>query len=382
VAPTVVHVTVVHPVDDIRIFAKQCRSLAAAGYDVHLVAPAESDRELGGVKVHALTAAPGGRLSRMTRTVLAAYRTARRLDADLYHVHDPELMPIALLLRAQGRRVVYDSHEHLPQQVSTKPWIPAPLRRPLAALVDLAERNAARMLSAVVTAEPYVRERFEGRAPRVVTVNNYPMLDAFPAADGDWDARERAVCYAGSITELRGIREMIAAVAMTDATLLLAGHFAPAGLERDLEAEPGWGQVQPLGRMLPEEVAGVYARARAGLVVLHPVPNYLEANPTKMFEYMSAGLPVIASDFPAWAAMVDGHGCGICVDPRSPEAIAEAIRWVLDHPEEARAMGARGRAAVERNYSWDAELAVLLDLYAGLIGAPALEPGHPAATVG
>src|SRR5205807_4163136 len=132
---------------------------------------------------------------------LEVYRTARRLDADLYHVHDPELLPVSLLLRRSGKPVVYDSHEHLPQQILTKPWLPALVRRPVAAIADTFERLAVRFLSAVVTAEPYVARRFAGTANTVVTVNNFPMLDEFPEAG--WSAKERAVCYAGAITELR-----------------------------------------------------------------------------------------------------------------------------------------------------------------------------------
>ena len=368
----VAHLTAVHPADDVRIFAKECRTLADAGYDVHLVAPAPADAVIEGVRLHAVGGAGAGRLRRMTGTVLAVYRKARELDADVYHVHDPELTPVALLLRMRGRRVIYDSHEHLPQQVLTKPWIPAPLRRPLALIVDVAERTASRFMSAVVTAEPYVRRRFEGRAPAVVTVNNYPRIEEFPSVDGDWPRRETAVAYAGSITELRGAREMIEAIANTDATLLLAGRFSPPGLEPELSKEPGWRQVEFVGQVTRAELAALLARARAGLVVLHRVPNYLEANPTKMFEYMSAGIPVIASDFPAWSSIVNRHGCGLCVDPSSPEAIAEAIEWILEHPDEAQRMGASGRRAVQELYNWDAERDTLLGLYEQLVG-----PGTP-----
>jgi glycosyltransferase involved in cell wall biosynthesis len=299
----------------------------------------------------------------MTGTVSAVYRQAMELDADVYHVHDPELMPVALLLRMRGKKVIYDSHEHLPQQISTKPWIPRRLRRPLALVADRVERSATRFLAAVVTAEPYVQERFLGRAPAVVTVNNYPLLEEFPEVSVDWAHKDASVCYVGSITELRGAREMVAAIERTDATLLLAGRFAPAVLETQLAAEPGWSQVEFLGQVARGGLTAMLTRARAGLVVLHPVPNYVDANPTKMFEYMSAGIPVIASDFPAWASIVNRHACGICVDPMSPAAIADAIQWLLEHADEAQEMGRNGRRAVETMYNWEAESSSLLELY-------------------
>ena len=363
----VAHLTAVHPPDDVRIFVKQCRTLAAAGYDVNLVAPAPRDEVIDGVHLHAIPRTATSWLSRMTGTVRAVYSKALELDADLYHLHDPELMPVALLLRARGKTVVYDSHEHLPQQISTKPWIPALLRRPLAVVADWLERNATRVFAAVVTAEPYVQERFVGRAPRVVTVNNYPVLAEFPAVAADWSHKEAAACYAGSITELRGAREMLAAVERAQAKLLLAGRFSPAALEAELAAEPGWDRVEFLGAVARDGLTAMLGRARAGLVVLHPVPNYVDANPTKMFEYMSAGIPVIASNFPAWERIVNRHECGICVDPMSPVAIAEAIQWILEHADKAREMGQNGRRAVESMYNWEAERDSLLGLYEQLL---------------
>jgi glycosyltransferase involved in cell wall biosynthesis len=193
------------------------------------------------------------------------------------------------------------------------------------------------------------------------------MLEEFPKVPADWSHKEAAVCYVGSITELRGAREMVAAIEQTGAKLLLAGRFSPADLEAQLADQPGWGQVEFLGQVAREALTAMLKRARAGLVVLHPVPNYVDANPTKMFEYMSAGIPVIASDFPAWASIVNRHACGICVDPTSPVEIARAIEWMLEHADEAREMGENGRRAVEAMYNWEAEGSTLLGLYEQLL---------------
>jgi len=369
--PRVAHMTAVHPADDVRIFAKECRSLAAAGYQVDLVVPGASDGVVDGVAVHGVAPPAGGRLGRMTRTALDVYRAARRLDADLYHVHDPELLPAALMLRGRGKQVVYDSHEHLPQQIVTKPWIPAEIRRPLARVADVGERLAVRRLSAVVTAEPYVARRFEPVARKVVTVNNFPSVAEFDRPAGDWPNRERAVCYAGAITELRGVGVMLEAIARTNATLLLAGRFSPAHLEQEVKRSPGWESVDYLGQLPRPAVGEMMSRAQAGLVVLRAIPNYLEANPIKMFEYMAAGIPVIASDFPAWRGIVESHECGICVDPESADDVAAAIWRIVDNPEDAQRMGENGRRAARSHYSWETERATLLELYRELVGPPA-----------
>jgi hypothetical protein len=89
--------------------------------------------------------------------------------------------------------------------------------------------------------------------------------------------------------------------------------------------------------------------------------------PTKLFEYMAARVPVVASDFPLYRAIVEGAGCGIVVDPTSPHAIAEAVRYLLDHPEDAQAMADRGRAAMLERYNWHASKEALLELYARVL---------------
>lgn len=362
---TVAHLTAVHPRDDARIFTKECQTLRQAGYEVHLVAPGDADSEIEGIHIHAV-ATPSGRLRRMTKTAFDVYRAARSIDADIYHFHDPELIPIALLLRRRGKVVVYDAHEHLPQQILTKPWIAAPARRPLAAVADVSERVAARFMSAVVTAEPYVRRRFAAAAVESATVGNFPRLEEFSDLNGEFVQRERAVCYAGAITELRGAHRMVDAIARTDAALYLAGRFQPPDLLFELSTRPGWERVRYLGHLSRHALARTLFEVRAGLVVLDPIPNYVDASPTKMFEYMLAGVPVIASDFRAWREIISRHECGVCVDPTSVEAIAEAIQGLVDDPERAARMGRNGRRAVEQFFKWEDEARILLSLYAEL----------------
>ncbi|MBV9212844.1 MAG: glycosyltransferase family 4 protein [Actinobacteria bacterium] len=377
----VAHLTAVHPRDDARIFTKECCALRRAGYEVHLVAPGGADTVRDGVHIHAVTAS-STRVRRMTRTALAVYQAAREIDADIYHFHDPELIPIALMLRRGSKLVVYDSHEHLPQQILTKPWIASPLRRPLAFVADLGERAASRFMSAVVTAEPYVRRRFTGTAVTTVTVGNYPMLEEFPVRGTPFTERERAVCYAGALTELRGVHRMVRAIDRTDATLYLAGRFQSSTLEYEVSCDSGWRRVRYLGHVTRAALADMLARVRAGLVVLDPIPNYVEANPTKMFEYMSAGIPVIASDFPVWREIISRYECGVCVDPTSVDAIADAIQTMLDDPEAAERMGQNGRRAVECFYNWEEERRILLTLYAELAGGAAALGGVRTAIAG
>ena len=130
----------------------------------------------------------------------------------------------------------------------------------------------------------------------------------------------------------------------------------------------GWSKVRFHGWSSRTEVANILGDVRAGLVVLHPLKNYIDSFPTKMFEYMAIGLPVIASDFPLWRRIISDVNCGLFVDPQNPEAIAKAMQWILDHPQEAEDMGRRGRKAVEEVYNWKSESVKLANLYESLLG--------------
>ena len=149
--------------------------------------------------------------------------------------------------------------------------------------------------------------------------------------------------------------------------LQLAGEFDSQQHKQQLTSLPGWQSVDYHGWASRPQVAELLGNVRAGLVLFHPLPNHLDAQPNKMFEYMAAGLPVIASDFPLWREIVEGAGCGLLVDPQDPAAIAAAISWVASHPDEAEAMGRRGRQAVEEKYNWEQESAKLIQLYERLL---------------
>lgn len=358
--------TTVHPPFDTRIFHKQAKTLVQAGYDVTLIAQHDKNEVVDGVKIIALPK-PRNRFTRMLGLAWRAFRLALRQKADIYHFHDPELILVGLLLKLQAKKVIYDVHEDVPRQILSKHWIAKPLRKIIAWLVERVENFAAKRFDAVVTATPFIRERFKGLSCNAVDINNFPILQELHLPNVDWAKKERAVCYVGGITELRGIYEMIKAIGQTDAKLLLAGQFSPADGRNRAIAMPSWSKVEELGQLNRDEVKEVLSRSMAGLIVLHPIINYVDAVPTKILEYMSAGIPVIASDFPLLRKFIEGNHCGICVDPLNPQAIAQAIQWIIDHPDEAKRMGENGRRAVEERYNWEREAEKLLAVHERLL---------------
>ncbi len=361
----IAHLTSVHSVYDTRIFYKECASLAEAGYEVVLVAPHPEDEMNGAVRIRAVPQ-PKGRAERVARTTWHVYRAALDENAALYHLHDPELLPVGLLLRLAGKRVLYDVHEDVPLQLRTKYWLPAALRWPMAFAAKTVEGVAARVLSGIVAATPTIAGKFP--PGKTVTVQNFPLLSELSTPEGKpYSERPMQAAYVGNIRRERGIEEMVQATGYLpeglNARLTLAGEFRPHSLKAEMRKRPAWSRVDHLGWIDRAGVRGVLSKARLGLVTLHPSPNIVESQPTKLYEYMAAGLPVIASDFSLWRRIVDGAQCGLLVNPMETEAIAEAMRWLLEHPSEAEEMGRRGRAAVEAHYNWDAESSKLLKMY-------------------
>lgn len=358
------HITTAHPRYDTRIFYKMCSSLAAQGYEVNLiVADGKGDGALNGVNIFDVGAS-SGRRDRIIDAPNRAFKKAVETDADIYHLHDPELIPTGLKLKRQGKTVIFDSHEDVPKQLLAKPYLNKPVLWALSRVFSAYETWACARFDGVIAATPYIRDKFLSVNPNTVDVNNFPLPGELESR-ASWSEKRVEVCYVGSIGRVRGMREICAAMDLleTNAMLSLAGSFTDPLLEQEVKVMPGWKRVNELGFLNREEVRMVLDRSMAGLVTLHPVINYIDALPVKMFEYMSVGIPVIASDFPLWRKIIEGNDCGLLVDPLKPDTIARAIDKLVSNPELAHRMGRNGRKAVEDQYNWQIEEGKLLAFY-------------------
>lgn len=361
----VVHLTSLHPPDDVRIFLKECRSLAHAGYDVHLVAPGTANGNRDGVAIHTFALPAGLRPLRVLRRLWRAWRATRKLRPYVCQFHEPELVLVALVLKLQGARVVYDVHEHHAAAVGHSAYRGGGRRLGFRLLEAIARRTC----EAFVAATPAIASEFP--ADRTVAVLNYPLPEEF--VESPRPAAERhEVVYVGGVTRSRGAREMVEAVGLLggNSRLVLIGPFDDPELEREVQALEGWSRVEHTERLGRDGVAERLAAARVGLVVLHPEPDFLRSIPIKLFEYMSAGLPVIASDFPYWRELLEPIECASFVDPLDSSRIAGAIEELLADEDRATEMGRRGATAVRERLNWEREAPKLLELY-GRLGLPA-----------
>jgi glycosyltransferase involved in cell wall biosynthesis len=364
--PRIRHLTSVHRVDDTRILRRECVSLQQAGHDVALIAGQPPVAALDGVRIVGV-GGPRNRFDRATRVAWRVLRAARRERADICHLHDPELLWVGVLLKLAGHRVVYDVHEDIPLYIMHKTWIPPWARRALSLAATVAEWACARIFDAVVAATPAIAARFP--EAKTVVVQNFPHVSVAERPEAiPVEARRYAFAYTGGLTIAQGVREMatVAAGLSGDRKAVLAGWFDAEehDVEQELLASPGWQRrVEYLGGVSHDVAVDAIRDAVCGVVIDHPISNYLDSYSTKMFEYMACGVPVVCSDFPLWARLVTEADCGIVVDPRDPAAAAAAIEKLLADPEEARRLGHNGRRAILERFNWEAEFAKLDALY-------------------
>lgn len=369
----VCHVTSAHPRHDARIFHKQCRSLAKAGYDVTLVVHDPfPDAQLDGVRILSTGRSSRNRYARMAASRRWVLDKALSVDAAIYHLHDPELLPLIRILKSRGKTVIFDSHEDYLSTMGVKRWIPRFLRPLVQWGYAAYERRALSHVDAAVVCYPWTEARFQQMVPLVRMILNFPLLEPrFMDVKPDFTAK--AVAFAGGISRQWHHANILRALTQVgDVTYELAGRLV-GSYGQELQAMDGWTHVHHHGMLpLADVYTQVYGQSMAGLALLDYIPQCKgtvgNLSNTKFFEYMAVGLPLICTDFDMWKAVVEAEACGICVNPQDVDAIAAAIVWIRDHPQAAQAMGERGRQAVQIRYHWGIEEAKLLDMYRMLSG--------------
>ena len=364
------HLTSVHGRYDTRVFEKECVSLAQNGYDVILIVNDDKGDEVRkNVKTVSINYKPVNRIDRIINSKKHMLKKAIQVDADVYHFHDPELLPVGAKLLNKGKKVIYDSHEDVPRQILTKKWIPFFLRKIISFFFERYENNLAKRFTAVVVPTPHIARRFERINNNICLICNFPLLYEFKylyefkKASHDFLLNNTA-CYIGGISENRGIWQIAEATKKANIKLILAGRFEPLELQNQIVNS--YKHVNYLGLLDRQSIANLLYNSAVGLATLLPTPNYLNAYPTKMFEYMASGIPVICSDFPLWKKIIEENQCGICVNPYDVDEIYKALEYIIKNPDEAKRMGDNGKKAVLEKYNWNIEEKKLFDLYYNL----------------
>ncbi|WP_280770553.1 glycosyltransferase [Salipaludibacillus daqingensis] len=363
----VVHISTVHHPMDPRIMFKECQSLAQNGFDVSLLVR-ETDNvptEFHGVKLIFLKKYKN-RFVSMLLSPIEAYRKAKQLEADYYHFHDPELLPVGRLLKKKNNTVVYDVHEDYESGIVTRDYFIKSVRIMFSKVYKLVEKMTISPMK-VVLAEKYYKEKY----PMGTCILNYPKVSEASIVNVDRDfSSKRHLLYTGNVTEDRGamLHALLPAID-EDIHVHLIGKCS-SDLYRAMKSLAGdYSErlsVTGIDQFITKDIIDqTYEENRwlAGIAIFPDSEHYRRKELTKFFEYMLAGMPIICSDFPKWKEFIEKYQCGIVVDPNSKEEIKAAIMYLKENPLKAKEMGEKGRKAVLNELNWEAEAEKLKELY-------------------
>jgi glycosyltransferase involved in cell wall biosynthesis len=361
----------VHPPFDIRIFYKECVSLARAGYQTSLIAPFGEETIKNGVRVVPIKL-PKNRLLRILTAPFRMFRLALKQKAAIYHFHDPELMLTGILLRLAGKKVIFDVHENVRISLISKDWLPKTGAKIIAVLYFLLERVALLFFKHLVLAEESYQNYYPQK--KSVTVLNYPINGRQALNSKTYNEPWRFI-YAGVVHPLRGIWEMLEIINRLNqkgiaVSLDLVGELRPRNLREQVISYLEQNKLNHLvtihGKVDFTRVASFLTECHIGFSILHDIPNYRESLPTKIFEYMQQGLPVITNDFPLYKKYVEETHSGLCLNINNVEAMVAAIIELLNAPQHIEAMAQKSIELTQNQFNWKTQEAKLLELYASL----------------
>jgi len=365
----VCHLTSAHNQLDVRIFYKECVSLAANGYDTYLVSRGDYG-ELNNVHLIGCGEFTGTRFSRMTKFSNKVYKRALEIDADIYHLHDPELLQFAKRLKRKGKIVIFDSHEFYVEQIKTKEYLSLFSKKVIANLFEKYQSKIFCKIDAVIV--PCTLNGinvFEEKAKNVTFIANYPINSEFFDNYDSKIEKKDYICYIGGLTNNRGITYLIKAASIASTPLVLVGNFLPESYYDKVKTMPEFKNVDYRGYVSRKEVCNINAQAIAGLCTLLNFGQYNSCDTfsIKVFEYMAMGIPVILNKSFYNDKVNNYYHFGITVVPNDVKQIANAIIYLNEHPNEAKQMGLNGRRAVEEEFNWETQEKKLLSLYQKLI---------------
>ncbi len=359
----ILHLSTVHPVDDVRIFHKEVRSLRGAGYEV-IVTGIQTGPLPSDIQPARIIDKPASRFARVQKSVSQAVAICRELRPDVLHFHDPELLLALPLVARFCGSIIYDSHEFISEAVEHKSYLPPFVRSAVGTQVRLVERVFCNFVDAVVAPTPHIAAYYRAMGKTVVEAANYPARTSLPQFTGLEGRAQRAI-YTGGLSSFRGLAQMLEASRRTGIGLDLAGP-------RDGEAEVLFkampANVCDHGLLPLSQAATLQTKGMVGMSLLMPTKQYVNAIPTKVFEFFAAGLIVICSDFPFLRGLFDGFETITYVDPQDNEQIARALQDAIAAYGKSEKALLASRDRVLRQFTWEAEADRLIELYATILG--------------
>ena len=374
----VCHLVSSHKMNDMRVFEKECKSLAKGGFDVTLIGFGEQAKEetIDDVKCISLYYPIKNNLEILLKRNKLTYEAALKVDAEIYHIHEPELLPVGKKLKRKGKIVIFDSHEYYGWQLRDNIHkikivnVPASFMKTIGDLYMRYEKRICMKLDAVIqVCTMNGIDYFEGRCKRTLFIRNLPNITDFTRNNNISFESPISISMIGGITKERGVTQLVKAAGKADTTLNLAGNFIPKSYEDELKQLPEYKNVNYRGFLDKKGMVSLLEETAIGASTLLNIGQYdkIDTFPTKVYDYMAMELPIIISNTDFAKEMNEKYNFGICVDPSNPDEIAQAIIWIKDHPQEAAKMGGNGRKIIENEWNWGKESQKLLDFYNELL---------------
>lgn len=360
----VVHLSSVHSRNDARIFYKMCKSLSKEVSDVYLViADGKGNEVKDNVSIIDVGLRDSNRFLRMTKTVYKVFKEAKKINGNIYHLHDPELITIGLKLQ-KSKKVIFDAHEDYVEKIVSRKWINPNLSKIISFFFNIFYKYSIKKFDGIVLAADTIKINNHKK----IIFRNLPDLK-FKTKEVTKKTNDNIVLYTGGITEYRGIEQVIKALIYSkfkNWKLVILGKES-LKLRKKLEHELEDSRISYLGQVSYDEVVEWIKKSNLGVVINQPVFSYDKSLPNKLFEYMAYGLPVVCSNFDHWKEIVVKNNAGICCNPTDLFDITQSIEKILSNKKLQNSMSINGKEAIKTIYSLEKETLNLIKFYKEII---------------
>lgn len=356
---------------DTRIFVKQCHALVDTRYQVYLLTnDSLPDEVIDGIKIISCNNKFSNRIKRIIYSPKIFKKKALEINADIYQIHDPELIPLGLFLKKKGKSVVYDAHEDFPMQILEKEWIHLSFRKAISFLADIYLQKNLKKFDLIISVTPHLIDKLIKINSQTFCITNYPVIennDIINFTLDEYISRKNQLCYVGTVYKSSVPQNIIKALDhISNRDFLIVGPIDKL-FKDELHKLLKDDNIKIIDPIPFKEVKKIYQKSTIGIAVFEYSPNlgYKEGSlgVNKIFEYMLFGLPVICTDFRLWRQIIEKYNCGILVNPNDICQIHEAITFLINNKEKAYQMGQNGRRAVLKEYNWASQEKIYLNLY-------------------
>lgn len=335
-----------HRADDNRIIELEAKTFAAAGYETVVYGKTQGITE----KYDNI------RISTCKESNRDCLKQCIKENGDIYIFQDPGLLSCAVKLHRKGKKVLFDAHENYEEKMKGRfaarfPYLRA-FRKLFAKCWWLYERRCISSIDGTICADRTVQQKYGGKSFVLPNMPSKLFYENLPERSAD-DTVIRLI-YVGTLTWDRGIVETIRAMELCkhqNIEFHVIGDTADQKLREYLQKSK---KTMWHGRVQWLKLKDYLVNADIGMILLQPTEAYLYypgENIVKLWEYMSVGIPVLLSNFPALRKLNDELKFGMNVKPDNVQEIAKAIDWLIDHPEERKTMGVNGQACVHNRYN-------------------------------